>query len=206
MVILTIGSLATVSDIRRMTGINTLTDISDDEIGSFIFDATKEVLQDYGTPIKVSYVDIIANTGSTLYDFTGNYSPVYSIQRITINGDFQQEVPTGSYTEYIDTGFIDIDLSYLQSKNGKDLKFEYIPVLYHQLVTNIASADLLTTFTTNTGDDTEVTKITKISERIGKLRKELSPKGVFNASLIANQDERTQGYKFIKQNHWYDLY
>jgi len=206
MVTLTIGSLANVYDVKRLAGLNSLTDISDGEIGSYILDATKEVFQDYGTPIKVSYVDIEANTGSTLYDFTGTYEPVYAIQRITIGGDFQQEVPTGSYTEYLDTGFIDIDLTYLQSKDGEDIKFEYVPVLYHQIVANIAAADLLTSFTTNTGDDTEVAKITRISERIGKLRNELAPKGAFNATLYANQDPRTQGYKFVEQNHWYDLY
>lgn len=206
MVTLITPDLCEVEDVRRIAGVNILEDISSEEIDAYITDATKEVLSDYGAPTKVTYATIESNTGSTLYDFTGDYAPVYLINRITIGGDFNQEVPTGSYTQYLDTGFVDIDLIYLQTKNGKNLKFEYVPELYHQLVANIAAADLLSNLTINSGEDTEVTKVVRISERIGKIRKELMPKGAYNASSLAGMDIRTQGYNFIDQNHWDDLY
>lgn len=206
MVTLTTADLCEVADVKRIAGINALEDISNEEIDEYIAWATREVYSSYGAPIKVTYADIEAGTGSTLYDFTGDYAPVYSINRITIGGDFQQEVPTGSYTAYLDTGFVDINLAYLQTKDGETLKFEYVPHIYHQLVANIAAADLLTNLTINSGEDVNVSKIERISERIGKMRNELSPKGVYNASILGGQDIRTQGYKIIEQNHWYDLY
>jgi len=206
MVNLTVGSLCNISDVRRIAGINALQDISDGEIGSYIDDSTKEIYGDYGNPINVTYVMIESGTGSTLYDFTGNYEPVYNINRMTIGGDFNQEVPTGSVTNYLDNGFVDINLTYLESKNGKSIKFEYIPITYHLLAAYKSAADLLATSIITSDEDAEFGKLVRIKGKITKLMDDLKPKGAFNASTISNQDIRTQGYKFISQKHWSDLY
>jgi len=196
------GSLCTVDDVKRIAGLSALEDVSDGEIGSFIRDATHTILSEYGNPLNVTYTQIKSSTGSTYYNFTGNYEPVYSITRLTIDGKFNDEVPSGSYTPYLDTGFVDIDLTYLEEHDGDNMKFEFIPEVYHQLVQNISAVDLLTNFSVDTGDDTEVSKIVRLTAKIASLRKLIDIKGAFSATAEAGRDELTQGSTTIEQSQW----
>lgn len=201
-----VGSLCTVAEVRRIAGLNTLDDVSDAEIGSYIDDATNEIMGNYGNPIKVTYAQIDAQTGSTYYDFTGDYSPVYKITRLTIGGDFQQEVPTGSYTGSLQEGFVDINLAYLSAHHGEELKFEWIPIMYHLLAQNMAAFELLSNTTVMSGDTAESPRLRRIGNRIELYKKHIQPKGVYSSAEFATIDERTQNYNFIYQQHWYDLY
>ena len=196
------GRLASVNHIKRIARLSAGTDISDFEIIDYIDDAENEVFENYGDPIRRTFVYLDSSIGSTVYDFTGNRVPVYSIREVRADG---LEIPlnVGSWELGGNQGYIKLDSTFILDYNSKRLSIDWIPKVLHTLVAYKAALNLIDSSQIIDGEEVRNPLAMKLERRIGSLADSIRPKEVFRSTNWINWDERDS--KYIYQWEFYDI-
>jgi len=194
--------LATVEEVKRIAMISPNNgDITDGEIASFIEDAQDLVRTLYGDPVEKTWSLIqYGNTGSTVYDFTGDKRPVYRIDRIEVGGSLL----IGSVTENLEIGEVEVSSDILSLHDGERIEWEWVPQLYNNLVAYKAALYVLESGLIISGEDTRNARVSHIKSRIEEFEKALAPDTVYGSSGYSNWDPRGPG-EYIDQD-WSNFY
>ena len=196
------GRLTDIRSVKRVARLGEDTDITDYEVVRYIDDAESDILENYGDALRRTYVLLDSGIGSTVYDFTGNRVPVYSIREVRVDG---LEVPLnlGSWELAPNQGFIKLNSQFITDFNSKKLSIDWIPKAFNTLANYKAALNLIDSTQILDGEEVINPLATKLEIKMGSMEASIRPKELFRSSDWQNWDERDE--KFIYQWEHYDV-
>ncbi len=177
--------LATFEDVARIARIQG-TDIGSDIVFFAIQDASNEVFDVAGDPIKSSYLFIDQKTGfeGQTYNFNGHFGPVYQIREVLTGrlGNDLQILSNADYEIDFTQGNIKFTDEFIGSTNdrGRDLVINWVPRTYNILVKNMAALNVVEGELIFTGADTESPNVERIRRAVDSAKEAIKPRGLFS--------------------------
>lgn len=181
--------LASFDDVAKVLRLTSNSDLGSDEVYAAIQDATNQIYNEYGDPIRNTYTTIGAPSsnsypGSDTYSFTGTRQPVYQLREMLVGITDMNLVSGSSYTLNKNEGWVKFTSAFLTAQDGNNCVFHWVPQIYNDLCKNLAALQLI-----ETARILETGKITtpeadRINKRIEGLRKSLTPNGIYAPKQI----------------------
>jgi hypothetical protein len=191
--------LSELDDVKRELRLNSMSDISDEEIYLAIVDTDDWIYEEYGNPVVKTY-SYFSQSNYT-YDFTGDKKPTYKIDNIYYEDDSREDVriETGSFSINNRQSYVTFDANLVDSNHGRIIKFEYIPNTYHLLSKYKSALDIAESNFLSDGDKVIRPEVTRLQKKVDSIINSLKPKGVFNATTEANRFRYQKPGDYIKQ-------
>ena len=130
------GEFTKIENVKRLARITN--EVPDDELQEFISCVNQEILREHGYPVARAWSNIEDDRGS--YYVNIKREPVYKIDRVFVDGSL---VSDGSWTGNATQGCISIGSGITIPYDGKIIKIDYIPYVYHQLATFKTAKDII---------------------------------------------------------------
>jgi len=171
-------------NVKLLTGISSLNDISTSDITNYMNQAERKVYKTYNPLFrsKIYINEQAIEAGSLAMKFVPDYADydVYYVGSITLNGSL---IGSENYSELLDDGKILFNGSSLFSgKNGYLLGIEFIPYTYKDLAELYAAKYILDDMSLITASDANIARADRINARINDYKTNLRPKGALFTS------------------------
>jgi hypothetical protein len=191
--------LASLDDVRRAMRLSANSDLGSEELYQALRDATDEIFEWYGDPIKKTTTMIRSTStntypGSLYYTFTGNRIPVYQVREITVGTGTPEYLVSGSaYTVDYNNGLLKFTPTFISENDGAQLQIEWVPKIFNTLCKFMAALQLVESTRIADGNVVESPEIRRLQKKVDDLKEILRPKGVFGSTQFIGLDERGPG-------------
>jgi hypothetical protein len=200
--------LCTFEDVRRIANLQNK-DVGSEEIYYAIKDATDEAFFSAGDPIKQSviYVDSLTGTAGEVYNFNGDWGPIYQAREVYINdGATSFIIKSTDYDIDYANGDVKFTDAFIGSYQGRNVYINWVPTTYHLLIKNVAALDLIEAQNVFVGRDVVPPYVDKLKRKVDELKETIRPKGLYSTKseniltdydVVGQHSDRT----FLYFNH-----
>lgn len=192
--------LADYNNVLRLSRLNYNMDIGSDIVFNAIEDASIDVFNVYGDPIKKTafFIDSQRGVMGRTYNFTGDYGPVYQLREIfvEISSDFLI-IPSDQYEVDYRQGNIKFSESFIDEYQGRHVFVNWVPKAVNTLAEHIAALRLHEGQLIIRGGNVDSPAVQHLQNRIEDLKDGFRPKAAVSARQLRHR--YVAGYRFIPQ-------